>query len=195
MTSTAEQAARSTDAAPRAEDRGRSPYSRNEKIARMLWALVQATVFRASFTTWYGFRVWLINRFGARVTPGCRIRRTVRIECPWNLQMGENCSVGDGAIIYCLGPVRIGDRVSISQHAHICAGDHDFTRPDLPLLRPPVTIESDAWIAADALGGPRVTVGEGALLGARGCAFGNLEPWTIYGGNPAKKLRDRPRFF
>ena len=36
-----------------------------------------------------------------------------------------------------------------------------------------------------------VTVGKGAILGARGCAFKNLDPWTIYGGNPAVKIGPR----
>jgi putative colanic acid biosynthesis acetyltransferase WcaF len=91
--------------------------------------------------------------------------------------------------------VTIGDRVSISQHAHLCAGTHDYDDARMPLLRPPITIGDDAWIAADAFVGPNVTVGEGAILGARGCAFSDLEPWTIYGGNPAKKIkpRERPR--
>lgn len=170
-----------------------SPYSTNEKIGRMLWAMVQGTLFRCSFHTWYGMRAWLLRRFGAKLAGNVRIRRTVRIECPWNLTMGENSSAGDRALLYCLGPVTIGKNVSISQQAHVCAGSHDYTRADLPLLRPSIVIEDDAWIAADAFVGPGITVGRGAILGARGCAFKDLEPWSIYGGNPAKRLRDRPR--
>jgi putative colanic acid biosynthesis acetyltransferase WcaF len=115
------------------------------------------------------------------------------VEIPWNLTIGADSSVGDGAILYCLGPVTIGDRVGISQHAHLCAGSHDYTKPGMPLLRPPITIESDAWIAADAFVGPAVRVGEGAILGARGCAMQDLEPWSIYSGNPAKLVKPRPR--
>jgi len=39
-----------------------------------------------------------------------------------------------------------------------------------------------------------VTVREGALLGARACAMKDLEAWSIYAGNPAVKVRERPRF-
>lgn len=176
------------------ESRHDSPYTTREKIGRLLWAVVQATLFRGSFHNWYAWRRWLASRFGANLHRTVHLRRTVRIECPWNLAMGRNSSLGDGVIAYCLGPITIGDRVSVSQHAHLCAGSHDWTRPDLPLLRPPITIKDEAWIAADAFVGPGVTVGEGAILGARGCAFKDLEPWSMYGGNPAKKLRDRPRF-
>ena len=62
---------------------------------------------------------------------------------------------------------------------------------DMPLRRPPITIKDDAWIAADAFVGPNVTVGAGALLGARACAFADLDPWTIYGGNPAQAIKPR----
>lgn len=171
-----------------------SPYSTREKIGRMLWAVAQGTIFRYSFHTWNRSRVRLLNLFGAEIHPSCTIRRTVRIECPWNLTMGRNCSLGDRAVIYCLGKVTLGDRVSVSQHAHICAGSHDFRLPDLPLLRPPITIESDVWIAADAFVGPDVTIHKGAILGARGCAFRDLDGWSIYGGNPAMKIADRPPF-
>jgi len=179
---------------PRAEDRHVSPYSRREKIGRMLWSMAQGLVFRWTFHTWNRTRVRLLNAFGARVHPTCTIRRTVRIECPWNLTMGRNCSIGDRAILYCLGPITLGERVSVSQHAHVCAGSHDFSKPHMPLLRPPITIEDDAWIAADAFVGPGVRVGRGAILGARGCAFTDLEEWRIYRGNPADGVRDRPRF-
>jgi putative colanic acid biosynthesis acetyltransferase WcaF len=178
---------------PNPEDRHISPYSRQEKIARLLWAIVQGTLFRWSFTTWYGWRRFLLTRFGARVHSSAVVRRTARIECPWNLTIGRNSCLGDGAIAYCLGPVTIGDRVSISQHAHLCAGTHDYDDARMPLLRPPITIGDDAWIAADAFVGPNVTIGEGAILGARGCAFSDLKPWTIYGGNPAKQIKTRER--
>lgn len=175
------------------EDRHRSPYSTREKVGRLLWAMVQATVFRLSFHTWYRWRSFLLRRFGATIHHTCAIRRTVKIECPWNLSMGANSSIGDEAIIYCLGPVTIGDRVTISQYAHVCAGTHDYTQPHLPLIRPPIMIEDDVWVAAEAFVGPNITIGAGAILGARACAFKNLKPWTIYGGNPAMAIKMRPQ--
>ncbi len=175
----------------RPEHRHVSPYTTREKVGRLLWAIVQATLFRLSPPTAYRWRRFLLRRFGATLSSSALVRRTVRVECPWNLAMGSNTCLGDFTVAYCLGPVRLGDRASVSQRVHLCAGSHDYTKPDLPLLRPPITIGADAWIAADAFVGPDVTVGEGALLGARGCAFGDLEPWTIYGGNPAKPIGPR----
>lgn len=168
-----------------------SPYSTREKLARLAWGAVQGTLFRATFHDWYGARRLLLRAFGARLHATSNLRRTVTVECPWNLEIGAESSVGDRAILYCLGPVRIGARVTISQGAHLCAGTHDSRRREMPLVRPPIEIGDDAWIAADAFVGPRVRVGEGAILAARGVALRDLDPWWIHAGNPASRVRER----
>jgi len=169
-----------------------SPFSTNEKIGRLLWSIIQGTLFRFSFPTWYRYRIALLRLFGAKVDWSCRIRRTARFECPWNFTAGPNCAIGDYAIMYALGPITLGRRISVSQYTHLCAGTHDFTRRDLPLLRPSIILKDDAWLGTDAFVGPGVTMHEGALLGARGSAFKDLNPWTVYGGNPANPLNPRP---
>jgi putative colanic acid biosynthesis acetyltransferase WcaF len=73
----------------------RSPYTAREKLGRVLWALVQSTAFGLSFHSWYGWRRWLLCAFGARLDAVVRIRRTVRIECPWNLSVGHDSAIGD----------------------------------------------------------------------------------------------------
>lgn len=175
------------------DQRHMSPYSLQEKIWRMLWSITQATMFRFSFHTWNRWRIFLLQSYGADIDSSCVIRRTVKIECPWNLTIGKNSCLGDSAIVYCLGRVNIGDRVSVSQGVHICAGTHDYSHNDMPLLRPPITIENDVWLAADSFVGPNVTIREGAVLGARSVAMKNIDPWMIYSGNPAVLLKTREK--
>ncbi len=172
-------------------ERSTSPYTFKEKVGRILWGVVQATVFRCTFHNWYSIRRAMLSCFGAKLHSTVRIRRTVLIECPWNLRMGADSSIGDRAIIYCLGPVTIGDRTTLSQGAHICAGSHDYRKRAMPLLRPPIDIGSDVWIAADAFVGPKVRIGDGAILGARSAALTPLQEWTIYSGNPAQPIKAR----
>ena len=170
-----------------------SPYGLKEKIGRVLWNYLGQTAFRLSFHNSYAYRRALLRVFGATVGGHTRIRGSVRVEQPWNLTIGEGCAVGDRAILYCLGPVTIGNHVTLSQGAHVCAGSHDYRDPRMPLLRPPIAIGDRAWIAADGFVGPRVVVGEGALLSARGVAMRDLDPWTIYAGNPAEAVKPRAR--
>lgn len=168
-----------------------SPYTRREKIGRLLWAIVEVVAFRPSFHNWYGWRAFLLKQFGAKLGRNVRIRRTVKIEIPWNLDIGDDVSIGDQAILYALGPIKIGARSFLSQYAHLCAGSHDHTSPDYPLLRLPIEIGEDCWIAADAFVGPSVKVGDRSVIGARSSVFSEIPPDVIAGGNPAKPIKAR----
>jgi putative colanic acid biosynthesis acetyltransferase WcaF len=171
--------------------RPQSEWTTWQKLQRLAWASVQNTLFRFSFHDWYGLRAGLLRAFGAKVGPGVRIRRTVRIEIPENLDLGAEVIIGDYVILYALGPIKIGDRSMISQYAHLCAGSHDYRSPAYPLLRPPIVIGTDCWVAADAFVGPGVTIGDRAVVGARASVFSDVQASTIVGGNPAKFIKAR----
>jgi putative colanic acid biosynthesis acetyltransferase WcaF len=63
----------------------------------------------------------------------------------------------------------------------------------MTLTTAPIRIGAHSWIAADAFIGPGVTVGEGAVVGARSSAFKNVPPWTVVAGSPARAIRKRSR--
>lgn len=130
-----------------------------------------------------------MRAFGAQVGANVCIYPSARITMPWNVTLGDDCAVGDRAILYALGPISIGPRSTISQGAHLCAGSHDITDPARTLIKPPITIQADAWICADAFIGPDVTVGQGAIVGARTVAMKTIEPYSIVAGNPARLIR------
>jgi putative colanic acid biosynthesis acetyltransferase WcaF len=168
-----------------------SPWSLKQKIARVLWMLTRLLLFRPSFHNWYAWRRFLLRCFGAKIGRGVRIRPSALIEIPWNLQIADHAIIGDYAIIYSLGKITIGRHVVISQYAHLCAGTHDYTQRRFPLLRPPIVLEEDVWIAADAFVGPGVTIAARSILGARASAFADLPPDIIAVGNPAKPIKPR----
>jgi putative colanic acid biosynthesis acetyltransferase WcaF len=87
----------------------------------------------------------------------------------------------------------IEDYGNVTEYAFLLAGTHDIDDPSFQLLTKPIHIGRHAWVAARATVGPGVTIGEGAVLGGGGVAFKDLEPWTVYAGNPARKLRARKR--
>ena len=173
-----------------AANRRAQKYRFNELAARLLWSLAQP-LFRCSPRPCFAWRSWLLRRFGSRIGHQVHIENTVRIQHPWLLEVGEFAAVGDRALIYNLGKVTIGARATVSQQAHLCAGDHDYTRPDMRLEKQPISLGDDSWVCADAFIGPGVEVGEGAIVGARAAVFKNVEPWTIVGGNPARLIKRR----
>lgn len=137
----------------------------------------------------------MLRVFGATVGRNTHIYPSSVIYMPWNLIIGDESSIGEWALIYNLGPITIGSKTTISQRVHLCAGTHDYTDPALPLLKPPIVIRDQAWICADAFVGPNITVGEGAVVGARAVVTKDVEPWAIVAGNPARfiKIREMKR--
>ena len=179
------------DAARCAEERNISPVSTSWKIRRLLWSIVQNTLYRYSFHTWSRWRVLLLRLFGAKIGKKYLIRRTSRIYYPWLLEIGDLVVIGDRAEIYNLGRIIIGDRAMISQEAYLCAGTHDYTSLAMPLVTAPITIGADAWICARAFIGPGVTVGDGAVVGACAVAMKDVPAWTVVAGNPARAVKKR----
>ena len=119
------------------------------------------------------------------------VRGSARVWLPSHLEMHERALIGPGLNVYCMAPIVVGAHAIVSQRAHLCAGSHDVDSPDFQLVARPIHIGERAWIAAEAFVGPGARIGEGAVLGARAVAFGELQPWTVYAGNPAKPIRRR----
>lgn len=168
-----------------------SPWTRRDKIRRVAWGFAYTFLFRPSFHNLYAFRALLLRCFGAKLGRNVRVRRTARIEVPWNIELGDEVSVGDHAILYSLGKIRIGPYSSVSQYAHLCAGTHDHTTRAYTLLRLPINVGSDVWIAADAFVGPDVTIGDRALVAARATVVADVPAGKVVAGCPARVIKDR----
>lgn len=173
-----------------AENRRTQKYTATEQFRRVMWGFGEL-LFRCSPRPCFGWRRFILRCFGAKIGSRANLYPTTRIYFPWNLTVGDWSAIGEHVLVYNLGPVTIGCRATISHRAHLCAGTHDYTRPELPLLKPPISIGDQAWICADAFIGPNVTVGEGAVVGARAVAMKNVEPWTVVAGNPAQLIKQR----
>jgi acetyltransferase-like isoleucine patch superfamily enzyme len=60
-----------------------------------------------------------------------------------------------------------------------------------PISRGPVKIGNDVWICRDALILSGVTIGDGAVVGARAVVSHDVAPYSIVSGNPARHLSYR----
>ncbi|RTY92322.1 acyltransferase [Flavobacterium sp. GT3R68] len=58
----------------------------------------------------------------------------------------------------------------------------------------PIVIKSKVWIGFDATILKGVTVGEGAVVGAKSVVAKNVEPWTVVAGNPAVVVKYLPEY-
>ena len=179
---------------PRSFPLTRNPLTLKGRLLRVLWNLVQATVYRHSPIPFHAWRRLLLRCFGARIAGGAHPYPRARIWAPWNLTMEADSCLADEVECYCVAAISLGAHATISQYSHLCSATKDFRDPGMPLLTAPIVIGADAWVAADVFVGPGVRIGEGAVVGARSTVMRDVEPWTVVAGPEATPRGTRPRF-
>ena len=171
----------------------RPAFSREDRLRRLLWNICYALLYRFSPRPLHGWRSFLLRGFGATMGPNCHFYPRSKIWAPWNLRCADQVTAADGAEIYNPAPVRMGSHAILSQDAYLCGATHDYDDPGFPLLAYEMEVGPYAWICARASVAPGVMVGEGAVLGLGSVATRTLEPWGIYAGTPAVRIKGRRR--
>lgn len=162
-------------------------FSMGNRAGRALWNAVWLLLFRPSPRPLHAWRAMLLRLFGARIGAHAHVYPGARIWAPWNLEIGHHVGIADGATLYNLAPIVIGDYSVVSQGAHLCCGSHDYNSRNFQLIAHPIRIGAHAWLCADVFLAPGVTVAEGGVVGARSVVTRSLEsPWTVYAGNPCR---------
>jgi len=160
-------------------------------VKQVLWFFVNALFVRASWNPFMGIKIWLLRLFGCKIGNGLVIKNNVIIKFPWKLKIGDNVWLGEGCWIDNLDDVTIGNNVCISQGALLITGNHDYTKVDFPYRNAPIVIEDGAWIGAKSVVTPGVTIKSHSILTLGTICIKDTEPYGIYQGNPAVKVRDR----
>jgi len=172
------------------KNRSSRKYTRKDIVGRLLWSFVRP-FFSFSPRTFFGWRRFLLRLFGAKVGKDVHIYNSSIIYIPWNLEIGDWSCISEHVYVYNLGKITIGSKTTISHRVHICAGTHDYSKGAFPLIKSPIMIADNVWICADSFIGPDVTVGEGAVVGARAVVMKDVEPWVVVAGNPARAIKKR----
>ncbi len=160
-----------------------------------LWWIVQAALVHPSPQFLYGWRRMILRLFGARIGKDVRIRPSVRITYPWKVEIGDHSWIGDHVELYSLGPIRIGSNAVVSQGSYLCAGTHDHRDPLFTISGHPITVQDEAWVAAQSFIAPGVIIGRGAVVAARSVVLEDVPDGMIVAGHPARvkgSRLDRP---
>lgn len=137
---------------------------------------------------------WLAYYF-----PDARVRK--RCLARLNVFLGEGTYANIGLV--CVNdadtPIHIGNHVSIAPNCLIVAcseANNGSTINDIPYVRDvltkraPVTVEDEVWIGAHVTILPGVTVRHHCVIGAGCVVTKSTEPYGVYAGAPARRIRD-----
>lgn len=166
-------------------------FTLKNRVLRSIWNATYLILFKPTPPQLHNWRASLLRLFGAQISSGCHVYSDARIWAPWNLSMGKQSCLGPRVICYNIDKIIIGDHVVISQGAHLCTGSHDYESHNFQLISKPINIHSKAWICTECFVGPGVTIGEGAVIGARSVVNKNQPSWMISAGNPSTPIKSR----
>lgn len=171
----------------------RASFSLKYRMVRLLWQTVYLLLFRTSPRPMHAWRAMLLRVFGARMGPGCHFYPSGKVWAPWNLTCEDCCTLADHAEIYNPSPIYLESHCIVSQQAFLCGASHDYNDPNFPMISYGMRLGAYSWICARASVSPGVNIGEGAVLALGSVAYQDLEPWTVYSGVPAVKVKKRER--
>jgi putative colanic acid biosynthesis acetyltransferase WcaF len=160
---------------------------------QLLWFCGGAPLLANRWLPGSAWRCWLLRAFGARIGGGCRIKPGLRVKYPWRLAVGPHCWLGEAVWIDNIAPVRLGQRVCLSQGVYVCTGNHDFRSPGFELRAEPITVAAEAWVAASAVLAPGCRIGRGAVVALAAVVRGVVGPGVVVSGNPARPVACRQR--
>lgn len=158
---------------------------------RLLWYFANVLVMKTSWLPNAGLKVRLLRAFGAKIGTGVNIKPCVNVKYPWMLEIGNYTWIGENVWIDNLARVKIGSNVCISQGAMLLCGNHNYKKATFDLIVGEITLEDGSWVGAQSVVCPGVTLHSHAVLGVNSVANHDLEPYSIYQGNPAQKVRTR----
>lgn len=141
---------------------------------------------------------------GAKIHPKAKLKGVKFIG---NAQIAKTVSMGEGSYINSgiISNAEVGRYVSIAYGVIIGPTEHNTHSPsmspyspklenllvssDLPVRK--VIIEDEVWIGANVVVLQGVVIGYGSVIAAGAIVTKNIPPMEIWGGVPAKKIKDR----
>lgn len=158
---------------------------------------------------------------GPHLGDGARIYPSAKIVHPEHLWLGAHSTIDDFVFLNAGRSTRVGRYVHIASHVSVVGGGeldigdyavvatgarlltatdtfHEGARMSthLPVehrsvIDAALTIGRDAFVGANVVVLPGVTLAEGAVAGAGSVVTKDLEAWTVYGGIPARPIGRR----
>lgn len=128
---------------------------------------------------------------GIKIGRGSTLHMGAKFYNPFNIEIGEDSIVGEGAVLDGRDKLTIGNHVDIATDVMIYNAEHDVRDPNFRAICAPVVIEDYVFIGPRAIILPGVTIKRGAVVGAGAVVTKDVEEYSIVAGVPAKQIGER----
>ncbi|HDP97799.1 MAG TPA: flippase-like domain-containing protein [bacterium] len=134
---------------------------------------------------------------GLKIGNGVFIGRNTILTChDGDIVLEDNVNIGFNCVISSLGSIVIKENHLMAAFCYLVGGDHVADRTDMPILyqgrtAKGIVIEENIWLGAGVAVLDGSTVGRDSIVGAHAVVNGNIDPYSIAVGIPAKTIRDR----
>ena len=113
-----------------------------------------------------------------------------------SLRIGDKVVLGRDNVINTYLDIELGDSVLMADWCYVCDFDHKMDSLELPIkdqgiIKSPVRIGPDTWVAAKVSVLRGTSVGRGCVLGAHAVVKGEIPDYSIAVGSPAKVVKNR----
>lgn len=113
-----------------------------------------------------------------------------------DIVIGNHVTINPFAVIYGQGGVKIDDGVRIASHCTVVPSNHIFNDPDTfiykqGLSKKGISIEKDVWLGSGVKVLDGVVIGKGCVIGANSVVTKSTDPFGVYVGVPATKIKSR----
>ena len=143
--------------------------------------------------TWFKLNIkypWVKYKGFERIGKHVTFYKGMNIELGKNVQFGPYCVVTSDA--------KFGNNILMAGHVYFVGkNDHSTNVPGQLIwygkrgLDKQTIVEDDVWIGYNSIIIGGVKIGKGSVIAAGSVVTKDVPPCEIWGGNPAKKIRDR----
>ena len=173
------------------------PHSYGSTFSNLiLWLIYTHLLSKIPYQPGVKIRNIILKRLFKHVGIGTRISTGVRLLYPQGITLGNNVGVPRDVTLDGRGGLQVGDETIIGFETIILTATHISKDKDMPIRKQgmfcaPVKIGKNVWTGARVIILPGVTIGDCAIIGANSVVDKDVPANTIYGGVPARFIRQR----
>jgi acetyltransferase-like isoleucine patch superfamily enzyme len=161
------------------------------KHLQWLWRQFDATPMADNVAFALRFRQMLAEHLFESVGENCRFFKGISFTYGHNITIGDNTVIHDDVHLDDRGKLTIGDRVSLSDSAHVYSHDHDVV-DQTAVDNYHTIIDDDARVTYDSMVTAGARVGKNAIVGAKAIVRGDVPDHHIAVGSPATSVKIKP---